>query len=146
MGRQYSPEAPFNDFTITYFHDLISGLHRIGYSWKEVHYPDNPNGLRRGIEQIEHSLDAGIPVMIDTTPVGRHTFPVVGHTYVVAGYSVLQQTLYVVDPNRRAPGKRVVSFQELEGIWNSLSVNFDERSAVIPKRIRVPPQRPAHRY
>jgi hypothetical protein len=136
MGRQYSPGEPFNDFTLTRLHDLVSGLHTIGYSWKVIDYPDDPKGLQRGLAAIEHSLDAGIPVMIDTTPIQGPGFPVEGHTFVIAGYSVAQQALYAVDPNRPAPGKRMVSFQEFESIWNSRSVNFDMRGAVFPKRRR----------
>lgn len=136
MGRHYSPDKPFKDFTITLFSDLIWGLHGIGYSWKEKDYPDNLNGLQQGLTEIEHSLDAGIPVMIDTTPVRGHTSSVAGHTFVVAGYSVSQQVFYVVDPNLPAPGTRVVAFQELESIWNSRSVNFDKRAAVFPQRQR----------
>jgi hypothetical protein len=136
MGRQYSPDKPFNDFTITLFRDLIWGLHGIGYSWKEKDYPDDLNGLRRGLAEIEHSLDDGVPVMIDTTRVRGHTSTVAGHTFVIAGYSVSQQALYVVDPNLPAPGTRVVGFQELESIWNSRGVNFDERAAVFPQRRR----------
>lgn len=136
MGRDYSPGEPFNDFTITLFRDLISGLHRIGYSWKEKDYPDNLNGLQQGLAEIEHSLDHGIPVMIDTTRIRGHSSGVAGHTFVVAGYSVSRQALYVVDPNITAPGTRVVGFQELESIWNSRSVKFDERAAVFPQRQR----------
>jgi hypothetical protein len=133
MGREYSPDEPFNDFTITLFRDLISGLRRIGYSWKEKDYPDNLNGLRQGLAEIEHSLDDGMPVMIDTTRLNGHSSAVAGHTFVVAGYSVPQQSLYVVDPNIPAPGTRVVGFKELESIWNSRSVNFDKRAAVFPQ-------------
>lgn len=61
LGRRYSPDMPFNDFTITLFRDLIFGLHSIGYSWKEIDFPDNRKGLQHGLAQIEHSLDAGIP-------------------------------------------------------------------------------------
>ena len=136
MGRQYFPDQPFDDFTLTLFRDLISGLHTIGYSWKEIDYPDDPKGLRQGLAAIEHSLDAGIPVMIDTTPIRGRRLPVEGHTFVVAGYSVAQQALYAVDPNRPAPATRVINFQELESIWNSRSVNFDKRGAVFPQRRR----------
>src|SRR6185437_13602712 len=110
MGRRYSPEKPFHDFTVTLFRDLVWGLQGIGYSWNTKDYPDDRNGLRRGLSDIEHSLDAGIPVMIDTTPVREHTSSVAGHTFVVSGYSVAKQVLYVVDPNLWAPGTRVVGF------------------------------------
>ncbi|HEV2469913.1 MAG TPA: C39 family peptidase [Candidatus Sulfotelmatobacter sp.] len=136
MGRRYSPDKPFNDFSITLFRDLISGLDRIGYSWKERDYADDPKGMRRGIADIEHSLDGGLPVMIDTTPVRQHTSNGGGHTFVVAGYSVSQQAVYVVDPNVPAPGTRVIAFRELESIWNSRGVNFDKRGAVFPRRRR----------
>lgn len=136
MGRQYSPDSPFHDFIITLFRDLISGLHRIGYSWKEEDYPDDRNGLREGLSDIERSLDAGMPVMIDTTRGRGYISAVAGHTFVVAGYSVPQQALFVMDPNLPSPGAGVVTFQQLEGIWNSRSVNFDERAAVFPQRRR----------
>jgi peptidase C39-like protein len=109
------------------FHDLISGLHTLGYSWEEVHYADNVNGLWQGIEQIENSLDRGIPVLIDTSTG-------IGHTFVVAGYSQSEQSLYVVDASLPAPGVRTVTFGELENIWNSSSVGFDKRAAAFPER------------
>jgi hypothetical protein len=136
MGRRYSPDMPFNDFTITLFRDLIFGLHSIGYSWKEIDFPDNRKGLQQGLSQIEHSLDAGIPVMIDTTHVRGNRSTVAGHTFVIAGYSVSAEALYVVDPTLPSPGTRVVTFQELESMWNSRSVNFDKRAAVFPQRRR----------
>ena len=102
---------------------MISGLHRVGYSWKEIDYPDDPKGLARGLAAIEHSLDMGIPVMIDTTPVRRPGAPADGHTFVVAGYSVSQQALYVVDSKPSGTGdSRDPSFQEAEHL-NSRSVN-----------------------
>jgi hypothetical protein len=127
MGRRYSPDQPFDDFTITLFRDLISGLHSLGYSWEEVDYPNNADGLWEGIAQVKYSLDAGIPVLVDTSTS-------VGHTFVVAGYSESEKSLYAVDPSLRAPGVRIVTFQELESIWNSSSVGFDKRAAVFPHR------------
>jgi hypothetical protein len=134
LGKRYAPDRPFHDFSITLFRDLISGLHRIGYSWKEIDYPDNVKGLRRGMADMERSLDAGMPVMIDTTPVRGNGAAIAGHTFVIAGYSEAQHAVYAVDPNLLAPGTRVVSFEELERIWNSRGVNFDMRGAVFARR------------
>lgn len=128
MGREYSPNKPFNDFTITLFRDLISGLRRLGYSWNEVDFADSLIGFRQGVAQIGRSLDAGVPVMIGTSTGG------VGHAFVVPGYSLPQESLYAMDPSWPAPGTRIVSFQELQSIWNSSAVHFDERAAVFPHR------------
>jgi hypothetical protein len=35
LGKRYSPDKPFNDFTITLFRDLNDGLKRRGYAWRE---------------------------------------------------------------------------------------------------------------
>ena len=130
MGKKYSPDQPFDDFTITMFRDLISGLHKLGYSWNEFDYADDIKGFWEGVAQVQSSLDAGVPVLIDTSTS-------VGHTFVATGYSDADQSLYVIDPSLPAPGIRVVSFQELRNIWNSSSVGFDKRAAVFPQRRRA---------
>jgi hypothetical protein len=129
LGRRYSPDKPFTDFSVTLFRDLISGLHRRGYDWKEKDYMNDRGGLQKGLADIERSLDSGIPVMIDTT-VGE------GHTFVVAGYSIAEQSLYALDPDKPDPGIRVVGFPELDNIWNSRGVGFNARAAVFPQRKR----------
>jgi hypothetical protein len=130
LGHRYAPDKPFEDFTVTLFRDLDSGLARRGYHWKEKDYVNDGSGLKKGLLDVERSLDAQIPVMIDTTTDA-------GHTVVVAGYSISDQLLIAVDPNERSPGIRIIGFQELGSIWNSRSVGFGARAAVFPQRRRV---------
>jgi hypothetical protein len=130
LNKRYAPGDDFTDFSITFFRDLIAGLARRGYAWREKTYPNNSRGLKRGLVEIERYLDARIPVMIDTT-VSE------GHTLVVAGYSIPNQTLLAVDPGEPFPGIRAVGFVELDGIWNSRAVGSNERGAVFPQRQQV---------
>jgi len=83
-------------FTITLFRDLIYGLARRGYAWHEKIYHNDSHGLQQGIAEIEQSLDAGMPVTIDTTT-GY------GHTFAIAGYSVPDLTIRPVAPAQPSP-------------------------------------------
>jgi hypothetical protein len=127
MNKRYVPGDEFNDFSITMFRDLIKGLATRGYQWRERDYSNDSAGLGNGIAEMERSLDAGIPVMIDTTAASAHTI-------VVAGYSAPSRVLYVVDPARSSPGIRAIGFEELDRIWNSTAVAFNGRAAVFPRR------------
>lgn len=127
-GLTYTPAQPFHDFTITFFRDMIAGLRTLGYSWLEKDYPADERGLRRGIADIERSLDAGMPVIIDTSP-GNGP-----HSFVVSGYSKRDEAFYAIDPSKPPPGFRVVNFDELSAIWNSREVGAGIRAAVYPKR------------
>jgi len=129
-GKPYESDTSFNDFSITFFRDLIAGLARRGYSWREKDYPPDPGGLQKGLADIKRSLDAGIPVMIDTSPATG------GHTFVIAGYSRRDRVYYAVDPARAAPGLRLLEASELAEIWNSQGVGSNVRAAVFPKRKR----------
>jgi hypothetical protein len=128
LHKRYTPGDTFTDFSITFFRDLIAGLAQVGYTWREEDYSDDRRGLDKGLAAVERSLDAGIPVMIDTSP-GRS-----GHTFVVAGYSKADRALFAVDPNRPFPGTRTVGFEELDRIWTSKGVGSDVRAAVFPQR------------
>jgi hypothetical protein len=130
LNKPYNPSGKLTDFSITFFHDLITGLLRRGYTWQEKDYPVNQRGFADGVADIERSLDSGLPVMIDTSPTSRGE----GHTFVVAGYSVPDQLLLAIDPVRRSPGIRTVGLRELNTIWHSRAVGFNGRGAVFPQR------------
>jgi Peptidase_C39 like family len=127
LNKSYAPGDGFTDFSDTLFRDLIAGLARRGYDWREKTYVNDSRGFKRGLADIERSLDDGVPVMIDTT---LHD----GHTFVVAGYSVPDRDIFVVDPFEAAPGVRAVGIRELQGIWNSRATGFNGRAAVFPRR------------
>jgi hypothetical protein len=129
-GQAYEPDASFTDFNITFFRDLINGLARRGYAWREKDYSPDATGLRKGLIDIERSLDTRIPVMIDTSP------PEGPHTFVISGYSKRDHVYYAVDPSREAPGLRLVEATELASIWNSQGVGSNVRAAVFPRRKR----------
>jgi Peptidase_C39 like family len=127
LHKQYTPGDRFTDFSITFFRDLIVGLAGVGYDWNEKSYPNNHEGFERGLGEIERSLDAAVPVMIDTSHYG-------GHTFVVAGYSVPDRKLFIVDPGAPPPGMRAAAFKDIEHIWNSRAVGANLRGAVFPRR------------
>jgi hypothetical protein len=59
LNKPYAPGDHFTDFTITLFRDLIAGLARRGYVWRERDYTNNSRGLKRGLVEIERSRDTG---------------------------------------------------------------------------------------
>jgi len=128
MNKPYSQGDNFTS-PITFFRDLIAGLARRGYHWHERTYSNDGTGLRKGLAEIERSLDDGIPVMIDTTPVRG-----MGHTFVVVGYSLPEHALFIMDPDQPAPGIRELGFNRLEDIWTSRGVGSDKRGALFPQR------------
>lgn len=131
--REYVPGGEFNDFTETFFPDLLAGLARRGYHWREKNYPQTNGGFDRGVTDVERSLDAGIPVIIATT-LG------IGHVYIVAGYWKAKGLVYVMDPGSEAPGIRAVRFSDLIWIWKDGEAPSDRRWAVFPERrgTRIP--------
>jgi hypothetical protein len=126
-NTQYTPEESFIDFSGTSFHDLIAGLARRGYAWREKSYSDDSPGLKRGLAEIERSLDGGIPVIIETSLY-------YGHAYVVGGYSTHDQAVFIVDPAAEYPGIRAVRFEVLGSVWHPSGSDSGQRAAVFPRR------------
>jgi hypothetical protein len=122
-NQVYNPNIPFADFTATFFKDLIFGVSRIGFRWREAHYPNTTVGLNSGLLEIKRSIDKNRPVLIDTYLYG-------GHTFVVCGYDDSIQSLIIMDPNIPDPGIRVIKYTDLAVIWNSLGVGFNGRGAL----------------
>lgn len=119
----YDPAKAFNDFTMTLFPDLISGISTLGFSWQGQYYPVTHAGCQTGLTEIRKSIDKGNPVLIQTILWG-------GHTVVVAGYDDAAQNLIIMDPNIADPGIRVISYKDIEEIWNSRGGGFDTRGAI----------------
>jgi hypothetical protein len=122
-GGAYNPAAAFNDFSITYYRDLIRGLQTLGYSWMERSYPETEAGFTEGIGLIESEIRNGRPVMIDISAPD-------GHTIVVSGFDTNARQVFVVDPNRPAPGSRWMSYGELQSLWNEHGMGGNFRSLV----------------
>ena len=125
-GKVYDPEAPFTDFTATWWRDLISGIEPLGYSWREEVFPANSRGFAQGLEQIEASLRSGRPVLIDVALYDSHTF-------VIMGLDKTGKRLFIRDPNVDRPGLRVLGFDQLKPIWHGRSYGLNARPALFTK-------------
>ena len=132
-GREYDPAQPYNDFTITFFSDLLSGLRAHGFAWVSVLYGDNEQGLALGLAQLETRIDQGLPTMIDTS---LYT----GHTFVVAGYDLPRGVIIIRDPFIDPPGIREIGLADFGLIWNSSKVGSDVRAAVLARLSAAPVQ------
>ena len=122
-GLLYDPTRPFNDFTTTYFSDLLSGLQAHGILWTNHLFSNDDSGFANGIQQIESQLDQGLPVMVDTS---LYT----GHTFVVAGYDHTNGILIIRDPFIPPPGIREIKLSDFSSIWNSTRVGSNIRGAI----------------
>lgn len=128
-GQVYQEGEEFSDFTITRYGDLIAGLGRRGYRWREETFLNTAAGFRKGLQRVTASLDARRPVLIDTTLFN-------GHTVVLCGYDRPGQIVIALDPNLPAPGLRSLPFAILEQVWRDNWTSRDFRPALFtnPKR------------
>jgi hypothetical protein len=124
LGRRYDPSQPFNDFTSTSFAAMTSGLKKLGLNWKIKNYSNDEKGFQTGISDIEHEIDIGHPVLVDTDLFS-------GHTFVVISYSRDAHLLFAIDPNIAAPGLREISFEDFANMWNSSKDNYNLRASVL---------------
>lgn len=127
-GKTYDPAAPFNDFSITLFRDLVRAVRQLGYSWAEQTFADTPEGFAQGIQGIEAEIRRGHPVMVDIT-----LRPQMGHTFVIAGIDARARTLFIVDPDSPAPGRRMLSYDQFAQVWNEHAYGGGFRSAVFTR-------------
>ena len=128
MGKPYDPKAPFSDFSITLYRDLIKGMGRVGYAWAERTYPDTPAGAAAGLRDIEAELRAGRPVMVDVS------LPGIGHTFVVRGFDPFRRTLLIVDPSAPAPGRRTLGYDAFARVWNEHAYGGRFRALIVTRR------------
>ena len=123
-GRAYDPAAPFNDFTITPFTSLISGLHTLGYDWRDSALPMTQEGFEQGMSVIKSDLRAGRPVLVDISYAG------VGHTFVLTGYDDAAQRIEFVDPAAPAPGRNSATYAQFEAVWNETAYGGNFRAMI----------------
>lgn len=126
-GRSYDPRAPFDDFSLTRFQDLLRGTAALGYVWRESTYADTPAGFEAGMRTIEQEILAGRPVMTDIS-LGK-----LGHTIVVAGADPKSRTLVVIDPDIPAPGRRLASYEQFQDVWNERSYGGRFRALILTR-------------
>ena len=122
-GGSYDPNAPFNDFSITLYRDIVRAVQALGYSWMERSYPDTDSGFIDGIAKIESEIRDGQPVLADVTAPE-------GHTFVVSGFDTVERKLLVTDPNRPSPGQRWLGYDEFQTIWNEHAYGGNFRSLI----------------
>ncbi len=120
----YDPTRPFNDFTATFFPDLISGLARHGVNWHTHLFLNDDIGFANGVQLMLIQISHDRPVMIDTTLYG-------GHTFVISGFRNNGQIFVAVDPNLPAPGIREISLDYLKEIWNSTNFASNIRAMIV---------------
>lgn len=126
-GRTYDPGAPFSDFTMTRFRDLIRAVGGLGYVWTEQTYPDTPSGAAAGLREIETQLRMNRPVLVDVT------LPKGGHTVVVDGFDASGQTLFIVDPDAPGPGRRKTTYAQFSEIWNEHAYGGRFRGMIVTR-------------
>lgn len=122
-GIEYSLSKRFDDFTITYYRDIIRAARALGYEWHEQIFEDNDLGFRRGLAVVKDEIVRRHPVMIDLS------MPE-GHTIVITGFDERTQAINVVDPNASAPGRYSISYDDLQSMWNEHAFNGNFRSLV----------------
>ena len=123
-NRHYDPNAPFNDFTITRYDDMITAAHDLGYTWVQRSFANNLSGFDDGLALIENQVRDGHPVLVDATLPS-------GHTFVVRGFDLTEQKLYVVDPDEPPPGRREITFDDFRGVWNEAAYGNDIRAMIV---------------
>jgi len=114
-GLRYDPSAPFSDFSITLYDDLIRGVKTLGYDWRQQTYQLTHEGFLAGLEQLKQDLDAGRPALVDISYDG------VGHTFVVTGYDAERGEIHFVDPAAAAPGRKSATFAQFEAAWSEMA-------------------------
>lgn len=125
-GRRYDPNAPFTDFTITLYDDIVRAVHDLGYSWFQHTFSNDDAGFQDGLALIERELRNGHPVLVDATLPS-------GHTFVIRGFDAAERKLYAVDPDEDAPGRREISFDEFKTVWNETAYGNDTRALIVTR-------------
>ncbi|HET6402279.1 MAG TPA: C39 family peptidase [Candidatus Kapabacteria bacterium] len=123
-------------FSGTSFEEIQQGLKPLGYTWDRWLWPGDSVGFVNAIHAVEQSLDEGKPVILEIL---HHVLPQqpggnglpgrrrfynhrshvvgVGHALLAFGYDAQAQELFVMDPAMQFPGKRHLSFDELQTLW-----------------------------
>lgn len=99
-------------FEGTYLNDIVAGVKTLGYNWEVRAFPADDSGFVKGFAEIRSALDEGHPVLLSNSS------PPIGHTMVMVGYDVYRREVFLVDPNREAPGRRTISYDTFKSIWH----------------------------
>ena len=125
-GREYDPNAPFTDFTITSYDSVIRAVGSLGYDWVQHSFANDDDGFDKGLALIETELRNGHPVLVDATLPS-------GHTFVLRGFDSDEHMLFAADPNEASPGQRRLSFDAFKTVWNETAYGNDFRVLIVTR-------------
>ena len=123
-GKEHNASEPFDDFSITFYRDIVKAAAVLGYNWHERSFSDDSIGFERGLASIKQEIEHGRPLMINVSAPD-------GHTIVVTGFDETTQSIFVVDPDVPAPGRYAITYARLQSIWNEHAFGRNFRSLVI---------------
>ena len=124
-GQVYRSKDLFDDFTQTFFDQLISGLKTHDIIWQKKIFSNDDDGFLSGVKELKNQIDQDRPVIIDTS-LSKN-----GHTLIISGYKQNATVFVATDPNIEKPGVREFSLVDLKRIWNSKLTGANDRGAIL---------------
>ena len=112
------------------FPQIEDALSQINYHWPVRVFAGDGDGFREGMLNIHEEIAHGHPVIVGAYFGGGE-----GHAVLVCGYDDLDQLVYVLDSALPAPGKRVMTCDEFEMVWNLKLIGYPGRTVMftLPK-------------
>jgi hypothetical protein len=118
-------------FSGTSFEEIQHGIKPLGYTWDRWQWHGDSIGFRHAVSAVEQSLDNGKPVIfevrvqffagtpdyVNTPSFGSSRSQQAGHALLAFGYDNKAKQIFVMDPAMPFPGKRYISFDELQSMW-----------------------------
>jgi hypothetical protein len=112
------------------FWQIQDALRQIDYHWPMRVFPGDHEGFRQGMVEIREQILKGRPVII-----GAYFAWGEAHAVLIYGYDDLTQLVYILDSALGAPGKRLLTTDEFEVVWNLELIGSPVRAALftLPK-------------
>ncbi|HEY3876019.1 MAG TPA: C39 family peptidase [Candidatus Kapabacteria bacterium] len=111
-------------FSTTTFEEVQSGIKKIGYTWDRWRWHNDSAGFHNAISALQQSLDDKRPVIVSIkVPVPNNRLELY-HAMLVFGYDQEKGKIFILDPARPFPGKRIMTFDELRQMWNENGILY----------------------
>lgn len=110
-------------YSWTLFAELINGLRKIGYNWREIIFNMTDQGYEQGYNLIVSEIRSNRPVLCDSVVMG-------GHAFVVHGITP-DGSLIISDPSLNQQ-YRILHKQDFKQIWCEFDGSF--RSVILTSR------------
>ena len=112
------------------FPQIEDVLARMDYHWSVRDFAADQEGFREGMVKIHEQIVRGHPVIV-----GAYFGYGGGHAVLVYGYDDLDQLVYILDSALPPPGKRLMTCDEFEMVWNLRVIGSPVRIAMftLPK-------------